>query len=165
MVRPLLVSLFGTLMLFAQLTFAQTHQRTKPNATAQPKTLISQEVQDRLVTREKDLAGAEQRHNIAVIEEALAEDFHELATDGRLYSKSDIMPMLKDITIEDFDLSDFKVFPIDADSVVITYVSTVKGNYKGQPFPPRNAISSVWVRRHGSWKIVFHQATPVPEQK
>lgn len=146
----------------AQEPRTKVNPATAAKTRAAQSTAVSQDVQDRLIAREKDLAAAQQRHAVAVIDEALADDFHELASDGRLYAKSEVMPMLKDVIIDDFSLSDFKVFPIDADSAIVTYGSTVKGNYKGQTFSPKNALSSVWVRRHGSWQIVFHQTTPIP---
>lgn len=169
MVRLLLSVVFlVSLGTFAADSAAQVRSTLRKQTGARPigtqSSVLPQETLDRLVAREKELAAAKKRHAIATIDEALADDFHELAGDGRFYAKSDIMPMLKDVVIEDFSLSDFNVFPINSHCVMITYTSAVKGNYKGQPFPPKNALSSVWVRRSGSWRVFFHQATPTTEK-
>jgi hypothetical protein len=159
----------GLILLSAALCCAQAGGlKPKPRAksgAAKRTEMVSQHVLDRLIAREKELASAARRHATAVIDEALAEDFHQLASDGRLYSKADIMSLLKEVRIEDFTLADFQTFALDRDCLIVTYTSTVKGDYKGQPFPPRIAMSSVWVHRGGSWRNAFHQVTPIADTK
>jgi hypothetical protein len=157
-----------SLVLCAVVCSSQTARPTPKSRiakTAERSGVVSEQVQKRLIQREKELAAAEQRHAVAVIDEALSDDFHEISSDGRLYDKAYIMPLLPDVKIEDYSFEDFKVLPISNDSVLITYIANVKGTFKGEPFPPSNRLSTVWVRRHGSWRVMFHQATPVLEAK
>lgn len=157
-----------SLALCAVVCFSQTARTTSKSTVPKPAErggTVSEQVQQRLIQREKELAAAEQRHAVAVIDEALSDDFHEISSDGRLYDKAYIMPLLPDVKIEDFSFEDFNSFPISDDSVLITYIANVKGSFKGEPFPASNRLSTVWVRRHGSWRVMFHQATPVVERK
>jgi hypothetical protein len=163
--------LIGLILLSSVVGLAQAASpKVKPSATTgkaavQSVHTLSQQVLDKLVAREKDLVAAEQRHATAVIDEALADTFHEISSDGHLLEKAEIMPMIPDARIDDFSLEEFRLFPVYNDAVLVTYVANVKGNFKGQPLPAKSRLSSLWVRRHGSWQMVFHQATPVLEAK
>lgn len=170
MVRARTAVLTVILLSVASLCVAQT--KTQPsakghaaekNATAQAQ--IPQAVQERLIAKEKDLFAAEQRRAFAVIDEALAEDFHEIASDGELHTKAEVMPLIGDVKIEDYSLTDFKVLPVGEQCVILTYRAEIKATFKGQYFPPKLYMSSVWVRRQGSWRLTFHQATPAPQAK
>lgn len=172
MVRSRTAFLAVAVIAVASLCFGQT-SKTKPAAkpsSAQKGVVATQAgipkaVQDRLIAREKDLFAAEQRRAFAVIDEELSEDFHEIGSDGQLHTKAEIMPLIKDVKIEDYSLTDFKVLPMGDQCAIVTYAADIKASYKGQNFPPKLYLSSVWVRRHGSWQMTFHQATPIPEAK
>lgn len=162
------IALLTIVVAVVTLSFAQAKPAVKGNPAqkaAPAQAGIPKAVQERLITREKDLFAAEQRRAVAVIDEALAEDFHEIASDGELHTKAEVMPLLNDVKIEDYTLSDFKVLPIGDQCAILTYRAEIKASYRGQYFPPRLYMSSVWVRRQGSWRLTFHQATPVPESK
>ncbi len=115
-----------------------------------------------LVALERDLARAEKQHNLSFIDSALAPDFLEIAGNGRLYTKAEIMQVVKDIQIQDYTLQDFRAVEVRDDVTVLTYTATVRGSYQGQPFPFRNLLSSVWHRQKGHWQMVFHTSTAIP---
>lgn len=62
---------------------------------------------------------------------------------------------------EGFTLDQQRVVPLGADGAVITYRANaqVAGRGTFQLY-----MSSVWVRRDGGWKLMFHQQTPVSTQ-
>jgi len=117
-----------------------------------------------LVTLEKDLIRAEKIHNLQFIDTALASDFLEIAGNGRLYTKPEIMQVVKDIQIEDYALENIRALNVRDDVGIVTYEVTVRGSYKGQAFPLRNHLSSTWRRQHDRWQMVFHTSTPIAEQ-
>jgi hypothetical protein len=117
-----------------------------------------------LVMLEKDLIRAEKSHNLQSIDTALAPEFLEIAGNGRLYTKPEIMEVVKDIQIEDYALENFRVLNVRDDLGIVTYEATVRGSYKGQAFPMRNYLSSTWRRQKNRWQMVFHTSTPIPEQ-
>jgi hypothetical protein len=53
--------------------------------------MISQEVQDHLIRKEKDIYAAYKQHEMSVIDSALAADFREIDGSGRLFSKSEVL--------------------------------------------------------------------------
>lgn len=116
-----------------------------------------------LVALENDLARAEKLHNLALIDSTLAPDFLEIAGNGRLYTKAEIMQVVKDVQIDDYALTDFHSVDVRDDVAVLTYQATVRGSYQGQPFPYKNLLSSVWHRQKGHWQLVFHTSNAVPQ--
>lgn len=117
-----------------------------------------------LVMLEKDLVRAEKMHNLQFIDEVLAPEFLEIAGNGRLYTKAEIMEVVKDIQIDDYALDGFRVLNVRDDLGIVTYEAAVRASYKGQSFPARNSLSSVWRRQKGRWQMVFHTSTPIPQQ-
>ncbi len=116
-----------------------------------------------LAALERDLVRAEKQHDLALIESTLAPDFLEIAGNGQLCTKPVIMQVVKDIQIDDYALSDFRSVEVREDVGVVTYTATVRGSYRGQPFPRRNLLSSVWHKqKKGRWQMVFHTSSPIP---
>ena len=60
---------------------------------------------------------------------------------------------------ESHEFEDVKVFPFGEDAGLITY--RAKGNRVGDEGAFKAQISSVYERRHGAWKMIFHQQTLV----
>ena len=116
-----------------------------------------------LVMLEKDLVRAEKMHNLSFIDEVLAPDFVEVAGNGRLYTRAEIMEIVKDIQIDDYALDNFRVLNVRDEAGIVVYEAAVRGSYKGQPFPARNLLSSTWRRQKGRWQMVFHTSTPIPQ--
>ncbi|WP_434740121.1 nuclear transport factor 2 family protein [Micromonospora sp. SH-82] len=63
---------------------------------------------------------------------------------------------------EGFTLDQERVVPLGPDSAVITYRANAQVAGRGTF---RLYMSSVWVRRDGGWKLMFHQQTPVSTQE
>lgn len=115
-----------------------------------------------LVELERALVRAEKHHDLAYLDRTLAPNFLENAGNGRVYTKAEIMQVVKDVQIDDYALDGFRSVDVREDVAVLTYVATVRGSYQGQPFPYRNLLSSVWHKQKGHWQMVFHTSTPVP---
>jgi hypothetical protein len=79
---------------------------------------------------------------------------------------SQVLGMFKDITIKDYSIEGYTATPIDKDVYVATYTWKGEGTYKGQAWPPMTYCSSVWAKRGGDWKCVFHQESiPMPSEE
>lgn len=115
-----------------------------------------------LVGLEKDLARAEKSHNLKFLEDALAQDFLEIAGNGQVRTKAEVVQAVHDIQISDYALDDFRSVDVRDDVGILTYTATVRGSYKGQPLPYRNLLSSVWHKQKGHWQMVLHTSTPIP---
>jgi hypothetical protein len=65
----------------------------------------------------------------------------------------------------DYWLECFRLLPIDPTCVILTYIVTVERRYKAQQYFNRSHRSSIWIERNGSWRVIFHQATPLQEDE
>ena len=67
---------------------------------------------------------------------------------------------VRKLEVTDYTVSDPKVIRVGPDAAVLTYTSTTKGKWDGQPLPDRpSRDTTVFVRRSGKWLAVFHQET------
>ncbi len=123
--------------------------------------MISKELEDKLIAKERNILAAQKRRDFPAVEAALAHGFHEIGGSGQLYSKSQILDRLKFVHVLDYSLERFRLLPIDATCVVLTYIATVKRRYKGEEYSNQSYRSSTWVERNGTWRVIFHQATPL----
>lgn len=83
-------------------------------------------------------------------------------TDEGVMDKAGSVADVKDFIPTDVTFSDWKMLPIDNDSVILTYNVTVKATYKGKDLPPGPyRAAAAWVNRDGKWLALFYQQTPV----
>ena len=93
------------------------------------------------------------------IADFLADDFVEIGSSGRKYTKQDVLEALPKLPRRKFTLDEFQVRELAPDLAMVTYkASAVSKN--GVAWAYR---TSLWQRRAGKWQIVFHQATPASE--
>ena len=76
---------------------------------------------------------------------------------------SQFVTSINDIKIKSYSIEGYKVSKIDRDAYVAIFTWKCEGSYKGQPIPPVTYCSTVWAKRGGQWKAVFHQeSVPMP---
>ena len=89
----------------------------------------------------------------------MADDYIEVADDG-VHDKAASVQLVKDFDLSDYTLSDWKMTPIDPNTVLITYTANVTGKFKGEPVPAGPwRESSAYVNRNGQWLAIFYQET------
>lgn len=126
--------------------------------------MISKELEEKLIAKERKILAAQKRRDFEAVGAALAPGFHEIGGSGQLFSKRQALDRLKFVHVLDYSLESFRLLPIHASCVVLTYIATVRRRYKGEEYSNRSYRSSTWVERNGSWYVIFHQATPLPPQ-
>ncbi len=124
--------------------------------------MIAKEIEGQLIAKEKAIVDAQKRRDSAAVEAALADDFREIGSSGRLYSKSDILDGIKKSTILDCSFEGFRFLPVDSTCVIVTYVTTSTRIQQGREQTFRAYRSSTWVEQHGTWRMIFHQGTILP---
>ncbi|MGH8289255.1 MAG: DUF4440 domain-containing protein [Steroidobacteraceae bacterium] len=90
-------------------------------------------------------------------------DFWEVGASGRRYSRDHVLDVLEDrhqvashLALEDtWEANDFACRELGGDTYLLTY-TLLQGRRKTRR-------ASVWRRRSGEWKIVFHQGTVVED--
>lgn len=108
---------------------------------------------------------AERRKDLNFVLSHLSDDFAEAAGDGNVYHRSDIEAGWSDVTLKEYKLSDCIFKLMTRDAAYMSCLMEVDATYKGQPFPHRLRVTTVWTRQKGAWLIRFEQGTIIPERK
>ena len=124
---------------------------------------IDKELEQKLITKERGILAAQKRRDFADVESALALGFHEISGSGELLSKRQVLDRLQFVHVLNYSLENVRVLPIDNRCVVLTYIITMKRRYKGEEYSGRSYRSSTWIERNGAWRVIFHQATRLPD--
>lgn len=122
-------------------------------------------LEEELFRKEKEIVAAAMRGDFLAVAALLADGFLEIGGSGRVYSKTEVLDALQEARILDCAFTEFKGLHISTDCVIITYMTNMKRRQQGQEFIQRAHRSSTWIRRDGTWRIIFHQATPLPDSK
>lgn len=69
---------------------------------------------------------------------------------------------LKEVHLDDYALGDVEVKSNGAD-MMVSYVITLRGSFRGRPLPARERMLTVWQQVGKGYLIVAHTATPLPE--
>ena len=111
-------------------------------------------VTDQLRELERQLLQPEARASRAELDALLAEEFMEFGASGRIYNKaSAIDVMCASPGRAPISMLDFAMRQLAEDVAMVTYRAVAAG-------APDSLRSSLWMRRAGHWRIVFHQGTP-----
>lgn len=99
----------------------------------------------------------EVRASAVRLEELLDDDFHELGVSGAVWTRAAIVEALRGEAFSVRTMSDFRVLRMASDVALVTY----RAHREAIPErPAANSLrSSLWKRRHGRWRMVFHQGT------
>jgi hypothetical protein len=106
---------------------------------------------------------AEKRKDLNFVLSHLADDFAEVAGNGGVYHRADIEAEWSNVVLHDYKLSDCAFKLMTRDSAYLSCRMEVDAAYKGQPFPGRIRVTTVWTRHGGEWSIKFEQGTTIAE--
>ena len=153
------------ILLVTAACLAQEHKEY--SAKEQGKQVIAareaQAWEQQFVARERSLFEAEKLHDWPAVERLLADDFLEIAADGKLYTKSGVAAYFPDVHLLDYRQEDVRVLRAADGAVLVTSTVRVDASFRGTRIPSHSYVSTLWARRGKQWKIVFHQVTPIPE--
>jgi len=91
-------------------------------------------------------------------ERLLAEDFVSVGSDG-ITTKSEEKNLPAQITLDDYKWEHMRVVHFNPDVTLLVYKATQKATVSGQSVPTPTWISSLWIKRNGSWQNTFYQET------
>ena len=115
------------------------------------------EVAELLLDLERQLIDPEFRKNKGKVSGLLAEEFREFGSSGRIWTKEAILEHLAEETgFIAPQIEDFIVQRIAPDTILVTYRAVPSDGRKA------SLRSSIWLYRDGSWKMLFHQGTKIP---
>ncbi|HAT2116469.1 TPA: hypothetical protein JBA33_05840 [Legionella pneumophila] len=110
---------------------------------------------DELKKLEESLWLEETRFDNQYMDEVLDTSFFEYGRSGKSYTRDETMSHPYQTIGAKIPLEDFKVHDVSDDVKLVTYISEVG------PEKLRANRSSLWVYEKSSWKLRFHQGTPI----
>lgn len=118
-------------------------------------------LQSHLLELERELLRRDARTNALRLAELLNDDFIEIGTSGKVWTKGEVIDALQLETYAVQEIDDFKVKLLSQDVALVTYrchrVMDVE--------PAADSLrSSVWTYRNGHWKLAFHQGTKLKDK-
>ncbi|VEG90583.1 nuclear transport factor 2 family protein [Legionella spiritensis] len=97
----------------------------------------------------------------SILASLIDDEFMEMGQSGHTYDKRDVIQWLNRPGLSERTGSDFQVKIITDDVILLTYLSHIKNKDTGEI---QHAFrSSLWRRKEGQWRMVFHQGTPLDE--
>jgi Domain of unknown function (DUF4440) len=66
--------------------------------------------------------------------------------------------------MSDYTLSDFQLFNLDKDTVVLSYMADSTATMDGKTMTTKVRHSTTYVNHGGKWMPKFHTETPIMEQ-
>ena len=170
--RKKVVWTLGALVLSAGLAAAQEKPAVKKPAPAAPAAKPAAggdhaALDKALIANEHKMNEAVAKGDKATFSSMLASDATS-ADEGGFMKVSDFVPMMDQVKVADWKISDEHVTWAGANTAVVTYVWTGKGTFQGQPVPEKTYVSTVWTKKDGKWVAVYHQesaaAKPAPKK-
>ena len=105
---------------------------------------------------EARLLGPEVRRSRQTLDELLADEFVEFASDGAAYDKARVIDALQAEPLHQRSITEFRLVALAEHVVHCTYRITKRGDTSQ---PTVSLRSSIWKERDGRWQLIFHQGT------
>lgn len=106
---------------------------------------------------ELELLQPEVRKSKERLNELIADDFVEIGTSGKEYTKQDVINDLTEEPEIKFTIQNFNTIEISPDSIFATY--QVEKEILGRIAKINSSRTSIWKNTDGRWQIIFHQGT------
>jgi hypothetical protein len=121
---------------------------------------VSGSMQDTVYNLEHRLAQAEKQHNKRFFESSLDDELVYVAYNGLVFTKNKLLTSMQYIDVNHYSMENFKTRALGAEAALVTYDLKINASIAGSQLPAKQYASSVWVRKGGSWELIFHQTTP-----
>ena len=127
-------------------------------AAAQPPApAASPSVEEQLIDTEKQTWVLYGKKDARGLSELVSDDFYNIYADGTVVDKKQWLADMKDLTVDNYSLSDFKVVRLSEDAAIVVYKARAKGAFKDKKIESQVVVTSAWARREGRWLNVFYR--------
>lgn len=130
------------------------------NAADPQKAGSSGRLQTTVYDLEHRLAVAEKQQDKRFFQQALDDQLVYVAYNGLVFDKAKLLSSMKYVDVNNYSIKNLKMRSLGPRAALVTYDLDINANVAGTKLPHKQYASSVWLRRAGQWKLVFHQATP-----
>jgi ketosteroid isomerase-like protein len=117
-------------------------------------------MQEELLKLEKEFAQAIVKNDAEAIARFLGDDWLIIDPDGGVIDRARFLDVIKSgaLTHSMMESEDVRV-RIYGDTVIVTALTTAKGQFMGQDFTTQERATDVFVKRNGRWQCVLTQLT------
>ena len=112
-----------------------------------------------LITNTKAVPAAWKKKDADFFKRTLTDDFLEVAIDGKVYGKNDVLEGVHIADVQEYSPYDVHVLPINDSAAIVTYDCIVRMILGEEPVPRYQHITDVWVKQSEQWRLKFQQAT------
>jgi len=112
-----------------------------------------------LIANTKAVPAAWKKKDAEFFKTTLTDDFLEVAVDGKVYGKNDVLEGVHIADVQEYSPYDVHVLPINDSAAIVTYDCIVRMILGEEPVPRYQHITDVWVKQSEQWRLKFQQAT------
>ena len=112
-----------------------------------------------LIANTKAVPAAWKKKDAVFFKRTLTDDFLEVAIDGKVYGKTDVLEGVHIADVQEYSPYDAQVVPINDSAALVTYDCIVRMTLGEEPVPRYQHITDVWVKQGEDWRLKFQQAT------
>ena len=117
-----------------------------------------------LLANEHAIMRALGRNDTAVLRGLMSPDVVFLTDQVGYIPGEDLFALFSDLRVETFAIDQVHVMQAGNHSAIISYRLIQSGHFQGAPFSSQTYSTSIWRSDAGSWRVVFHQETPIAAQ-
>jgi hypothetical protein len=120
---------------------------------------------EKLVAMERESWAAWKAQDASFFARVLSEDHVELGAGGRM-GKAEVVKFIASgaCKVESYAVDAFKVTPLSATAVLLTYHAEQKTTCYGKPVPSPCWTTAIYALREGEWKNVLFEELPAAPQ-
>jgi uncharacterized protein (TIGR02246 family) len=147
------------MLLVASVAFGQaTNQKPNNGSNA-----AASSVAEAIIAREKQVTDALMKKDAKAFNSLVASDGMLNTAQGRM-SVADMSKVMfsSDYSLTNATVEDPQVVMIDKDAAILTYKTTGTETYQGHTDTSTAYATTIWVKRGGDWKAIFHQESMMP---
>lgn len=112
-----------------------------------------------LIAHTKAVPAAWKKKDAEFFKTTLTDDFLEVAIDGKVYGKSDVLEGVHMAEVQEYSPYDVHVLAINDSAAIVTYDCIVRMSLGEEPVPRYQHISDIWIKQGEQWRLKFQQAT------
>lgn len=116
-------------------------------------------LKEQMILLEEHMLKPNIRKSAEELDILIADDFMEIGSSGRTYTKAQVLGLLPDSTMAEMTIFNFDIKVLALNIVQTTFRISINDSKNEEK--KYSIRSSIWRFQDGKWQIVFHQGTPV----
>src|SRR6266480_3382999 len=106
-----------------------------------------------LIANTKAVPAAWKKKDADFFKRTLTDDFLEVAIDGKVYGKNDVLEGVHMADVQEYSPYDVQVVPVNDGATIVTYDCIVRMTLGEEPVPRYQHITDIWVKQSEQWRL------------